>query len=174
MSSNNLHSTERKAEAVSLGPIPFETAQVNDPESSAELGLMISDPSRLILDLVFNQLNVVTSCPLWNHLWVTFDGRAFASQLNSTLSPSSFVTFRGGPIITAGPATMTFDVMDTTPSRLRAWHVYSPMSDDWRLLIRNSCWNSWTFAVSSTGFLSCNRQWERGKMNRWVVINFWY
>ena len=117
----------RNASAVSGSPIPLETSQEKRPASSAMLGLMMSVPCLIETRFSIHR-RCDTSTPLWNHRWVTFEGKAFASQINSTRPPSSLVTLRGGRVITAGPAMMILVVVLMEPSRFRPEHRNSPMS----------------------------------------------
>lgn len=122
-----------------LSTVPLETSHVYHPESSAFVGLMKRAPSWRTRVLVCSQVSLEISTPLYSHLWVMFDGCAFASHGNSATFVSVTVMFFGWLIIRAAPAMMTRDLASIVPCELRAIHWYKPVSLSLTLTIRSWC-----------------------------------
>lgn len=71
--------------------MPLVTSHKYCPESSALIGLMISEPSFLMVTRVSKEATSRTGDPSRNQRTVTLPGMALASQEKITFSPSSFV-----------------------------------------------------------------------------------
>lgn len=68
--------------------MPLDTSHVKKPPSSALVGLITKAPSFLTIARMSSQESLSMATPSLFQMTVTLPGKAFASQGNSTFSPS--------------------------------------------------------------------------------------